>query len=81
MTRIVHKIGRLTYPARRRLSEALYRGLYGWPALPRALPDDEQPFLAVTQAVLARWAKYRAESVDLTISDRDDMFVAGQLDH
>src|SRR5262249_53903643 len=29
----------------------------------------------------ARWAQYRAESVDLTISDRDDMFVAGQLDH
>jgi len=79
--RIVHKIRRLTYPARQRLSKALYRALYGWPAPPHALPHDEQPFLAVTQALSARWAQYRAESVDLTISDRDDMFVAGQLDH
>jgi SAM-dependent methyltransferase len=78
--RIVHKIRRMTYPARQRLSEALYRALYGWPAPPRARPD-EQPLLEVTQALSARWTQYRAESVDLTISDRDDMFVAGQLDH
>jgi SAM-dependent methyltransferase len=81
MMRIVYKIRRLTYPARQRLSEALYRALYGWPAPPRALHNDDQPFLAATQALLARWAQYRAESVDPTISDRDDMFVAGQLDH
>jgi SAM-dependent methyltransferase len=81
MMRIVHKIRRLTYPARQRLSEGLYRALYGWPDPPRALAHDEQSFRAVTQAVLARWAQYRAESVDLTISGRDDMFGAGQLDH
>jgi SAM-dependent methyltransferase len=79
--RIVHKIRRMTYPARLRLSEAIYKALYGWPAPPRARPDDEQPFLAATQALLARWAQYGAASVDVTISDRDDMFVAGQLDH
>jgi SAM-dependent methyltransferase len=81
MMRVVHKIRRLTYPARMRLSEALYRALYGWPAPPRARPADEQPFLAVTQALSARWAQYRAASVDTTISERDDMFVAGELDH
>jgi SAM-dependent methyltransferase len=80
MMRIVHKIRRVTYPARRRLAEAIYRALYGWPAPPRALPHEE-PLMAITEAVLARWAQYRAGSVDLTISDRDDMFVAGQLDH
>jgi SAM-dependent methyltransferase len=80
MMRIVHKVRRLTYPARQRLSEALYRAVYGWPAPPRAVSHDES-FLLVTQALLARWAQYRADSVDLTISDRDDMFVAGQLDH
>lgn len=78
--RIVHKIRRMTYPARQRLSEAIYRALYGWPAPPRA-QHDEQPLLAVTQALSARWAQYRAESVDLTIAERDDMFVAEQLDH
>ena len=30
---------------------------------------------------MARWAQYRAESVDLTLSERDGMLVAGQLDH
>lgn len=81
MMRIVYKIRRMTYPARQRLSEALYRSLYGWPAPPRAPARDEQPFVAVNQALSARWAQYRAESVNLTISNCDDMFVAGERDH
>jgi SAM-dependent methyltransferase len=81
MMRIVHKIRRLTYPGRRLVWDAVVWALYGRLAPPRALPDAEQPFLTVAQALSARWVQYRAESVDLTISDRDDMFVAGQLDH
>jgi SAM-dependent methyltransferase len=78
---IVQRVRRLIRPAQRRMSAAVYRALYGWPAPPRPRPHDEQPFLAVTEAILARWAQYRTGNVDLTISEHDDMFVAGQLQH
>jgi SAM-dependent methyltransferase len=76
---IVQRVRHLIEPARRRLSAAIYRGLYGWPAPPLSRPHEEQPLPAVAEALLARWARYRADSVDLTISEHDDMFVAGHL--
>ena len=78
--RIVRKLRRLIEPARRRVSAAVYRALYGWPAPPRPRSHVEQDLLAVTQALLARWAQYRAAVVDVTISPHDDMFVAGELE-
>jgi SAM-dependent methyltransferase len=78
---IVQRVRRLVEPARRRVSAAIYRALYGWPAPPLSRPHEEQALLAVAEALLARWARYRADSVDLTISEHDEMFVAGHLPH
>ena len=62
------------------MSAAVYRALYGCPASPRPRPHDHQDLAAVTEAILSRWAHYRAGKVDLTIAEHDDMFVAGQLE-
>jgi SAM-dependent methyltransferase len=77
--RVVQKIRRMSQPARRRMSGAIYRALYGWPAPPHPKPHDDEPFLPVAQALLARWARYQEGSVNLTISDQDDMLEAGHL--
>lgn len=77
--RVVYKIRRLSQPARRRAWKAIYRARYGWPAPPHPRPRDEQPWLPVVQALLARWERYHAATVDLTISEHDDMFENGNL--
>ena len=79
---IVQKVRDLSRPIRRR-AKAIYRTIYA-PAVPCLQPRNEQPralFPAAAQELSARWARYRADSVDLTISPHDDMFVAGQLEH
>ena len=40
-----------------------------------------RPYPANLQSLSDRWAKYAAESIDLTISPNDDMFVEGQLEY
>jgi SAM-dependent methyltransferase len=79
---IVQKVRDLSRPVRRRMA-AIYQTIYA-PALPCLQCHGEQPrasVTAVSEALLVRWAQYRAASLDLTLSEHDDMFVAGQLEH
>jgi SAM-dependent methyltransferase len=61
----------------RRVAGAIDRSVYRSPALPRPQFSHEQDraaFLAATEVLIARWAKYRSEALDQTISQHDDIF-------
>lgn len=38
-------------------------------------------YLEVIEQIFARWTNYRASSVNMAVSDADDMLIAGHLDH
>jgi SAM-dependent methyltransferase len=67
----------------RRAANAISNVVLRSSTLPRPQPSTDQgraSILEATEGLIARWANYRAETVDRTISQHDDMF-EGDLQH
>jgi SAM-dependent methyltransferase len=80
---IVQKMRAVSRRAWRRAADAISNTLFPPPILPRPQPSHDQgraSILEATEGLIARWANYRAETLDQTISQQDDMF-EGDIEH
>ncbi len=80
---VVQKMRGVSRRAWRRAVDAIYSTVFRSPTLPRpqlSHDQDRASILEATEALIARWANYRAEALDQTISQHDDMF-EGDLEH
>src|ERR1700720_2424850 len=67
----------------RRAANAISNAVFRSSALSRPQPSPDQgraSILEATEGLIARWANYRAETLDQTISQQDDMF-EGDIEH
>jgi SAM-dependent methyltransferase len=80
---VAQKMRAVSRRAWRRAADAISNTVFRPPTLPLPQPSHDQgraSILEATEGLIARWANYRAETLDQRISQHDDMF-EGDIQH